>query len=80
MTNQQIADDWLREHQEKRADTAKLHAQRSAVASLVGRCEGLLWDHDMLSSTERLRLFALLQETCSAFDMSPPQLKQLETL
>lgn len=56
--------------------TLDTHIQRSAVASLVGRCEGLIWDHDMLPETERKRLFALLEETCAAFDMAPPKMER----
>lgn len=59
-------------------DADKQHAQRSAVAALVGRCEGLIWDHKMLTAAERVRLFNLLQETCAAFDMAAPQMKRLE--
>lgn len=54
------------------------HEQRSAVAALVGRCEGLIWDNKMIPEAERVRLFSLLQETCAAFDMAPPQIKRLE--
>ncbi len=52
------------------------HVQRSAVAALVGRCEGLIWDNELLPEAERVRLFALFRETCAAFDMAPPKMER----
>ena len=84
-TSQQLADDLLRVHQAKRTNRAKIimdtetSAQRSAVAALIGRCEGLIWDHELqIPEAERKRLFALLTETCAAFDMNPPQMEAAE--
>lgn len=51
-------------------------AQRSAVASLIGRCEGLIWDRKIMSEAERVRLFGLLTETCAVFDMDPPKMEK----
>lgn len=56
--------------------TPETSAQRSAVASLIGRCEGLIWDRKVLSEKERVRLFGLLTETCAAFDMAPPKMEK----
>ena len=50
-----------------------IHAQRSAVASLIGRCEGLI-SRGQLSEFQAVRLLKLLNETCAAFDMAPPQI------
>lgn len=52
------------------------HTQRSAVAALIGRCEGLIWDRKIMSEVERVRLFGLLTETCAAFDMAPPKFEK----
>lgn len=56
--------------------TPETAAQRSAVASLIGRCEGLIWDRKVLCEKERVRLFGLLTETCAAFDMTPPKMEK----
>jgi hypothetical protein len=56
--------------------TPEVAEQRSAVASLIGRCEGLIWDRKIMSEAERVRLFKLLTETCAAFDMAPPKMEK----
>lgn len=55
-------------------DADKHHAQRSAVASLIGRCEGLISNRE-IPDYQATRLLELLNATCNAFDMTPPQLE-----
>lgn len=56
---------------------AETLAQRSAVAALIGRCEGLISNRE-IPEYQAVRLCDLLKETCAAFDMTPPQLENDE--
>jgi hypothetical protein len=56
---------------------AQTVAQRSAVASLIGRCEGLISNRE-IPAYQAARLLELLNQTCAAFDMTLPQLENDE--
>lgn len=57
--------------------TPETAAQRSAVASLIGRCEGLI-SNQLIPEAQAACLLDLLEKTCAAFDMTPPQLENDE--
>ena len=57
----------------RRTMTPEVSAQRSAVSLLIGRCEGLI-SNRLIPVYEATRLLELLNKTCAAFEMKPPNI------